>query len=161
MVRALLLVVVLLLALLGWQWGRAEHAGRRADQADNTARAASDAHMRESQARAEESRRAKLLQESQDAEHLARLAAQRDAAAARVAADGLRSAARTVANASCPASYPASAAGSAPAGNGPAVLADVLGELAERADRLAEQADAARIAGQLCERAYDALTPPN
>ena len=158
MVRALLAAVALLLALLGWQWGRAEHAGRRADAAEITAQAERDARQREAAARTEESRRTLRLQENQDAEFLARKAAQRDAAAARAAADGLREQARLVARGSCPAGRSASAPGSTPAADGPYLLADVLGRLAERADRLAEQADAARIAGQLCERAYDSLT---
>lgn len=106
-------------------------------------------------ARAEETRRVMRLQEAQDAEHLARKAAQRDAAAARAAADGLR---RAAAGFACLPSDPAAAAGGAPAAAGPGVLPDVLGELAARADRLAEQADAARIAGQLCESSYRALT---
>lgn len=157
-IRALIAAVALLLALLGWQWGRAEHAGRRADAAEVAARAATDAHRREAKARAEESRRVMRLQEAQDAEHLARQSAQRDAAAARAAAHGLRERADAVAAAGCPAGDPGTAPRGPSASNGPHLLADVLGELAARADRLAEQADAARIAGQLCERAYDALT---
>lgn len=110
----------------------------------------------EAKARAITARRFQTLQEAQDAEHLARQAAQRDAAAARAAADSLRQRAADFATVSCGA---AAAPGSPPAAaSGPGVLADVLGELAARADRLAEQADSARIAGQLCERAYDSLT---
>ncbi|RZL39870.1 MAG: DUF2514 family protein [Rubrivivax sp.] len=157
--------VALLLALLGWQWGRAEHAGRkaetagrRADVAEEAAQAAWDAHRREAEARTEESRRTKRLQENQDAEFRARQAAQRDAVASRAAADGLREQARLVARASRPASCAAAAPGSSPADDGPDLLADVLGELAARADGMAVAADSARIAGQLCERAYDALT---
>jgi hypothetical protein len=37
-------------------------------------------------------------------------------------------------------------------------VADVLGRADERAGELAEYADRARIAGQQCERDYDALT---
>ncbi|RYF54289.1 MAG: DUF2514 family protein [Comamonadaceae bacterium] len=37
------------------------------------------------------------------------------------------------------------------------VLAEVLIRIDGRAGRLAEIADASRIAGQLCERSYDAL----
>lgn len=148
MTRAL--VIALLLALLAavWQWREATAEGARADRATEQLAAVQ-------RARTEESRRAVRLQEAQDAEHLARQAAQRDAAAARAAADGLR---RSAADFACVPSDTGSAAGGPPAGPGPRVLPDVLGELAARADRLAEQADAARIAGQLCERAYDALT---
>ena len=52
----------------------------------------------------------------------------------------------------------AAAIGSPPAGDPIGVLADVLGRCDRRAGILAEYADAARIAGQACERAYDALS---
>lgn len=158
MTRALLAAVLLLLALLGWQWAAAERSARRAEAAETQRDAYSKALDEMASARAEESRRTKRMQENQDAEFLARKAAQRDAAAARAAADGLREQARLVARASCPASDSAPTPGSAPAGDGPDLLADVLGELAARADRLAVAADSARIAGQLCEHNYDALT---
>lgn len=158
MTRALLAAVALLLALLGWQWGRAEHAGRRADAAEVSAQAARDAHQREAAARTEESRRTKRLQENQDAEFLARQAAQRDAAAARAALGGLRQRAQALAATSCPARDPEAAPGGPPAFDPARVLADVLGEVGEEARRYAEIADSARIAGQLCERAYDSLT---
>lgn len=38
------------------------------------------------------------------------------------------------------------------------LIADVLGRADQRAGELAEYADRARIAGQQCERDYDALT---
>lgn len=137
--------------LLGGIWAHGYTHGKGSEQrkADAAIRAAIDA------ARAEESRRVMRLQEAQDAEHLARKAAQRDAAAARAAVVSLRQQAADYAGQSC---NPAAATGGATAEDRPRVLADVLGELAARADLLAEQADAARIAGQLCERAYDALT---
>jgi len=139
------------MVLLVGVWVHGYHHGseRQKRQAAAALQAATDV------ARAEESRRVMRLQEAQDAEHLARQAAQRDAAAARTAADGLR---RAAAGFACLPSDAASATGGASAGPGPGVLPDVLGELAARADRLAEQADAARIAGQLCERAYDSLS---
>jgi hypothetical protein len=78
-------------------------------------------------------------------------AAQRDAAAAGHAADRLRE--RTAeltkrARASCP---------SKATGDPIGVLADVLGRADARAGILAEYADRARIAGQLCEQSYEAL----
>lgn len=48
----------------------------------------------------------------------------------------------------------------APTGDPIGVLADVLGRADQRAGILAEYADKARIAGQSCERDYDALTQP-
>lgn len=58
------------------------------------------------------------------------------------------------------------ACGSTDPGNGSAtapdplgVLADVQRRLDERAGVLAKYADAARIAGEACERSYDSLTP--
>lgn len=57
-------------------------------------------------------------------------------------------------------STPATAAGaSAPAGAGPDVCADMLGRIGRAAGRYADIADRARIAGQACERSYEALTP--
>lgn len=141
----------IVLALVAGAWVHGYHHGGAREQR----KAAAAVLAATTAARTEESRRVMRLQEAQDAEHLARKAAQRDAVAARAAADGLR---RAAAGFSCLPGDPAASAGSAPAGPGPGVLPDVLGELAARADRLAEQADSARIAGQLCERAYDALT---
>ena len=51
------------------------------------------------------------------------------------------------------------AAGSSPASGAGMVPADVFLELVDRAAGLAEYADSARIAGQLCERDYGALKP--
>lgn len=110
----------------------------------------------EANAREITARRFQTLQEASDAEFLARQAAQRDAAASRAAVVSLRQQANQFAR-SLP-SDPASAASCAPAGDRARVLAELLSSAAERADRLAESADSARIAGQLCERAYDALT---
>ncbi|KVK90357.1 DUF2514 family protein [Burkholderia cepacia] len=53
---------------------------------------------------------------------------------------------------------PAAPAGSAAAGGALDLLANVLGRADQRAGDLAEYADRARIAGQQCERDYDALT---
>lgn len=149
-------VALLLAATLWWQWGRAEHA--RAELATVRADVARQVRDAEAAARTIENRRIQRLQEAQDAEIIARQSAQRDAAAARAAAERLRQQALRVAATSCAARDPSAAPGSPPAQDGPNLLADVLGSLAERADRLAEQADAARIAGQLCVSAYDALT---
>jgi hypothetical protein len=53
---------------------------------------------------------------------------------------------------------PASAAGSTPAGDPIGVLAEVLGATDDFAGRVAAEADANRIAGLACERAYQSLT---
>ncbi|WP_081062552.1 DUF2514 family protein [Burkholderia cepacia] len=53
---------------------------------------------------------------------------------------------------------PATPAGSATAGDALDLLANVLSRADQRAGDLAEYADRARIAGQQCERDYDALT---
>lgn len=110
----------------------------------------------EANARAITARRFQTIQEAQDAEHLARVDAQRDAAAARAAAVSLRERADQFAR-GLP-DDPASACSCASAEARAGVLADLLGRAAERAERLAGEADSARIAGQLCVSAYEALT---
>lgn len=122
-------------------------------------RARTDARIAaaEENARAITARRFQTLQEAQDAEHLARQAAQRDAAAARAAADSLRQRAADFAAGGLP-NDSAPAAGCEAAESRARVLADLLGRAAERADELAGQADSARLAGQLCVAAYDSLT---
>lgn len=87
------------------------------------------------------------------------LATQTDAVAAAAAGDRLR--ARLTELAAC-AGGPAKAA-SAPVGGASAstpagLLADVQRRLDQVAERVAQHADASRIAGQACERAYDTLT---
>lgn len=54
----------------------------------------------------------------------------------------------------------ATAGGGTAAGDPIGVLVDVLGRCEARERVVAEYADAARIAGTACERAYDALTVP-
>lgn len=68
--------------------------------------------------------------------------------------DKIRAAARAAAEKADPS---ASDAGKT-AATAVAVLADLLGRCSERRAELAEYADEARIAGQACERSYDALT---
>lgn len=51
------------------------------------------------------------------------------------------------------------AAGGAPADDPVGLLAPLLREVDGLADQFAREADANRIAGRLCERSYDALTP--
>ncbi|WP_334070261.1 DUF2514 family protein, partial [Burkholderia cepacia] len=54
--------------------------------------------------------------------------------------------------------HPAATTGGSAAGDALDLLANVLGRADQRAGDLAEYADRARIAGQQCERDYDALT---
>ncbi|PRG76123.1 hypothetical protein C6T58_24680 [Burkholderia multivorans] len=105
-------------------------------------------------ARTEEQRRTAAQQEVADNAAQERDRARADAAAAASAADGLR---QQVAVLVERARHPASAAGSAPAGDPIGVLADVLGSIDDRAGELAKIADERGIAGQQCERDYDAL----
>lgn len=132
-----------------------ERAGRAQDKAA-AAMAAASAVMA---ARAEEQRRQAEIQESADVAKTQAAAARRDASDARGRHDRLQQYATELA-ASCgaPASDPAAAAGSAPATGAGLVLADLFGRADQRAGQLAEYADQARIAGQACERAYQALT---
>ncbi|KQO38105.1 hypothetical protein ASF19_20230 [Acidovorax sp. Leaf84] len=101
-------------------------------------------------------------QERNDRETASQIAAaQADADGARRASDGLR---QRIASLVAEARGRAAGAGAAPAveatGDPIGVLADVLGRADERAGILAAYADKARIAGQSCERDYDALTEP-
>ena len=81
--------------------------------------------------------------------------ARADAVAAASAADGLR---RQVAVLVDGVRHSASAAGGSPAGDALDLLADVLGRADARAGELAAIADERGVAGQQCERSYDALT---
>lgn len=81
-------------------------------------------------------------------------AAVADADTARAAADRLR---RQVVVLQRRARDTATAGGSTPAGDPIGVLAVVFGELDDRAGTLAQYADASRVAGLACERAYESL----
>lgn len=142
---------VVALAVTG-VWFHGRHTGIEREQA----KTAAQIQAAEANARAVTARRFQTLQEASDAEFLARKTAQRDAAAARAAVVGLRQQADQFAR-GLPGD-PAAASSCAPADDRASVLADLLGRAAERADQLAEQADSARIAGQLCVSAYDSLT---
>jgi len=85
-------------------------------------------------------------------------AARADADRAVAARDGLRKQLDAILAASHRAPHdPGPAGGSAPASDSLDLLSDVLGRADARAGELAAAADAARIAGQACERAYQAL----
>ncbi|RZJ08025.1 MAG: DUF2514 family protein [Rubrivivax sp.] len=167
MTRALLVAVALLLALLGWQWGRAEHAGRRADTfkterdsargqvtAERTARAEDAAERRKEQVLA------KRLQENRDAEIIARRQVEADSRRAAVADSSLRGELARLASRARAAGQDSAVAGEREAAlSAVPVLTELLGRCSERRTELARYADDARVAGQVCQRAYDALTP--
>jgi selenocysteine-specific translation elongation factor len=88
-------------------------------------------------------------------------ATQADAAAARVAADRLRDKiARITAAASERSANPGASPASSAADDTTLVLADLLRRADERAGELAEFADRAHQAGQVCEASYYAVKAP-
>jgi hypothetical protein len=108
-------------------------------------------------ARADEQRRTAAQQEIANAATKEAESARNDARAAGDAAERLRVRVAELVAAS-------RASDPAPAGSGPAagdtdtLLAELFRRADERAGSLASDLDAARIAGQACERAYNALT---
>lgn len=106
-------------------------------------------------ARAEEQRRTAAQSEIANDANQQRTAALADAFAARAAAGSLQ---QRVDQLVAAARNPTATTGSPAAGSALDLLADVLGRADQRAGDLAEYADRARIAGQQCERDYDALT---
>lgn len=112
-------------------------------------------------ARAEEQRRVAALQEALDAAELEARRERADRAIADAAAGRLRErVAALVTAARFAARNPGLALGGTPAEDAAGVLADVLGRCEARVRVLAGVADERGRAGQLCERAYDALTAP-
>ncbi|PXW28267.1 DUF2514 family protein [Paraburkholderia caballeronis] len=112
-------------------------------------------------ARAEEQRRTAAQSEIAKDANAQRTAALADAFAARAAAGGLQQRVTQLIAAARTAGHSATAAGSPATGDALDLLADVLGRADDRAGELAAYADAARIAGEQCERDYDALTAAN
>lgn len=132
---------------------RTEFADYRA-AAQRQAREATEAHALET------ARRIKVQSEVVHAEALKTQAAAADGVRAAAADSGLRNeTARLAARGRAAAGDPALAADRQAAGATEAVLAELLGRCSERRRELAGYADSARIAGETCERAYDALTP--
>lgn len=112
------------------------------------------------QLRADKSRSDKLRQEAQDAEHLARIAAQADADRLRAGNGQLRRYATDLA-----ASLGSRPGDTAPAPGGETaratadLLAELLGRVDDAAATIAVYADSSRRAGLLCERTFDAVSP--
>jgi len=116
----------------------------------------------EAAARAEEQRRAAAQQEIARANEAALSQARADAAGAADAALQLRQHVAWLLTRSAGGAAsgdPAAPVDRAPTGDAAGMLADVLGQCTARVQRLAEIADASRVAGSACERAYDSLTP--
>lgn len=130
----------------GWRWD-ADVAGIERDQAQQLADATQLARATE---QARWAAREGIINDAKTQT----AAALADADAARAASDRLRS---QLAVLQRRARDTAAAAGSTSAGDPVGVLAIVLGELDDRAGALAQYADASRIAGLACERAYGAL----
>ncbi|MCA8035393.1 DUF2514 domain-containing protein [Burkholderia arboris] len=105
-------------------------------------------------ARAEEQRRTAAHQEVANDANQQRTAALADAFAARAAAGSLQ---QRVDQLVAAARHPAASAGSPAAGDALDLLAELFGRADERAGELAKIADERGIAGQQCERSYDAL----
>ncbi|WP_343632633.1 DUF2514 family protein [Roseateles sp.] len=163
-VLALALLAALVLA--GVQWRAALVARAATDKVTaDFATYRADAERNHAQAielRAKvAAQRDKQRQEAIDAEHTARVAAEADAARLRASSGQLQRYATDLATSlGDRARESAAAAGSCPSASAAAgLLADVLGRMDAAAERVVLYADQARLAGQLCERTYDALMP--
>lgn len=156
MTRAIAILLFLALLALFWQTD-ALHSTQRDFALYKTA--ATERRLAEvTAARADERRTTTAQQEAQNADHLARLAAQADKLRADVAAVSLRErASRLAAAARCTPSDPAAPSGRQPADAPGDLLADMLGRVDDAAGEIGRYADQARLAGQLCQRSYDAL----
>ncbi len=161
MTRAIAALALLLAALAAWQWSRIDALQAKVELADERAAAAAQAAKDERAARATEAARASRLQEALDAEHHARTALEADVRRADAAAVSLRQRTRDLAVAArCPAANPTAASGGPPANPAADLLEELSGWIDEAAGEIALYAAKASIAGQLCERTYDALGPP-
>lgn len=168
MTKALAIAIVVLLAALGWQWGAAEKAGRRAetfkterDNARSQVVAEQKARAQDAEERRIENVRAKRLQEILDAESIARADLQAAARRAAVADSSLRGElARLAGRARAAGADPAATAEREAALAAVPVLTGLLDQCSQRRTELARFADESRLAGQTCERAYDALIAP-
>ncbi|WP_414157396.1 DUF2514 domain-containing protein [Pseudomonas sp. BNK-15] len=156
---------IVLLLLLASYWCVYQH-GRsveRAEAAQATAERDSGDRLAEvigeRGARHEEQRRAQAQEEARAHAQEQRTIADAGAAGADAAGQRLRDeAGKLAATISCPATDTAAIARGQAATRAAMVLSDLLIRADARAGELAESYDLARIAGQQCEREYDALT---
>jgi len=157
--------LALLLALLGTYWLTYQH-GRSVERAAAAqASAQRDSGDRlaevigERGARQEEQRRAAAQEEARAHAQKERAIADTGAAGADAAGQRLRDeSAKFAATVSCPGTDSAAIARGQAATRAAMVLSDLLSRADQRAGELAKAYDRARIAGQQCEREYDALT---
>ncbi|NIF28319.1 DUF2514 domain-containing protein [Pantoea sp. Tr-811] len=155
----------LLLALLASYWGVYQHgrAVERADAAQASAERDSGDRLAEvigeRGARQEEQRRAKAQEEARAHAQEERTIADTGAAGADAAGQRLRDEAGKLATTvSCPGTDTSAVARGQAATRAAMVLSDLLARADERAGELAKSYDQARVAGQLCEASYNALT---
>lgn len=134
----------------GWRMG--------AEIAEIRRTAAADQIKATYQARAEEQRRVAAQTEIANEAVRQLREAQQSARTADAARRELLARVTALVNASRRPGDPAAVAAGTATGDPVILLADVLGRADQRAGELAQYADAARIAGQKCERDYDALT---
>lgn len=158
-------LLVLALAMAGYQSHRANRAelalaDKVAELADAKTAAAEAQAKQITENRSKESTWRTNQAEAVHAEVLktqaARAAAARDSAAARSLHSEL---ARVAARGRAAAADPSASADGQAAATASAVLADLLGQCSQRRSELASYADSARIAGETCQRSYEALTP--
>jgi hypothetical protein len=155
---------MILLVLLASYWGVYQH-GRTVERADAAqASAERDSGDRlaevigERGARQEEQRRAQAHEEARAHAQEERTIADGGAAGADAAGQRLRDeAGKLAATVSCPGTDTAAIARGQAATRAAMVLSDLFARADARAGELAKAYDQARIAGQLCERSYNAL----
>ncbi|NIE72980.1 DUF2514 domain-containing protein [Pantoea sp. Ap-967] len=154
-----------LLLLLASYWGVYQHgrAVERADAAQASAERDSGDRLAEvigeRGARQEEQRRAQAQEEARAHAQEERTIADAGAAGADTARQRLRDeAGKLAATVSCPGTDTAAVARGQAATRAAMVLSDLLARADERAGELAKAYDQARVAGQLCEASYNALT---
>ncbi|WP_313456424.1 DUF2514 domain-containing protein [Pseudomonas sp.] len=155
---------LVLLALLASYWGVYQHgrAVERAEAAQASAKRDSGDRLAEvigeRSARQEEHRRAQAQDEGRTDAQEQRTIAYAGAAGADAAGQRLRDdGAQFAASVSCPGADTAAVARGQAATRAAMVLSDLLTRADARAGELAKAYDNARIAGQLCERSYNAL----
>jgi hypothetical protein len=139
-----------------------DHATTKAEHAAQLQVLAENAREAEKKAREEEQRRTAEVQKAADEAEQARLAAQADAAAARDVGQRLRAqlAALTANHRGATGNPNAPRPGPGDKDSGALdLLAEMLARHTAELVEVGEYADRLRVAGQACERAYDALTP--
>ncbi|MDZ3990390.1 DUF2514 domain-containing protein [Pseudomonas sp. Teo4] len=163
--KTLALRLGLLALVLASYWGAYQHgrsveraeAGQASAQRDSGDRLAEV--LGERGARAEEQRRATAQEEARAHANEEHQVADAGAVAADAAGHRLRDeSAKFAAAVSCPGPDPTAVARGQAATRAAMVLSDLLTRADERAGELAKAYDRARIAGEECEREYDALT---